>query len=211
MGCEGRVCCRLIRCLYMPIVSMSARTNDRLRVLLRSANIEDRVLAAEELAKCRGDSEALVLLWNLMRDREKRVREAAADAISEHGEAAIPLLKKGLDDTDWIIRYRSVEALGKVGGEKAIDLIAGMLQDENDHVKYMAAKSLTQRVPGSAVRLLERCLQDENPYVRRAAAMALATCRTPLARRALAERLELEASDEIRRLILMYLEQERPY
>ncbi|MDH7592865.1 MAG: HEAT repeat domain-containing protein [Methanomicrobiales archaeon] len=178
---------------------------EELQKLLSSPVRADRKRAAQLLAEGESSDLALASLWSLLGDPDKTVRAAASDALACHGEGAIPLLRKGLEDPDWVIRYRSVEALGRMEIAGVEDIIVGMLKDPREHVRYMAAKSLLNRVPPSAIDLLKACLRDDNVYVRTMAVAALASSNSGEAKGALMEHLYRESSEEIRSRIRAYL------
>lgn len=102
----------------------------------------------------------------------KNNKEKRAEAVSNLvliGKPAVAQLIPLLSDSDWRIRYRTLEALGQIGEVKVLPDIVMLLKDEKDHVRYMAAKSIgllgVNEVPATLIPLLN----DENHYVRQTA------------------------------------------
>lgn len=141
--------------------------------LLASDDPKDRAGAALALMEREPTERVLRMLGALLRDADKSVRGAAARALARHGAHALPILGEGLRDPSWIVRYRSVEALGLMRGVPVEGMIAPLLSDPREHVRYMAAKSLLERPIPAAIPALRACLSDPNGYVRRMAAAVL--------------------------------------
>lgn len=113
------------------------------------------------------------ILLSAIRDEDKGVRAQAAEALAGLGGDAVPDLISLLGESDWRIRYRAAEALGKIRLFEAVEPLTRALSDEKDHVRYMAAKSLGFLGAGDAVPDLVRLLSDENEYVRRMVVLSL--------------------------------------
>ena len=77
-----------------------------------------------------------------LRNLDKNVRAEATDRLIKSGTKAVPYLLPLLDDDDWIIRYRSLEALSGIRDTGTIEAIIKKTDDPKDHVRYMAAKAL---------------------------------------------------------------------
>jgi len=72
----------------------------------------------------RGGGEAVRPLTRALRDRDARVRIAAAVALGRIGETgALPHLAKLFRRGSWTVRAAAIEAIGTVGGKEAIDLL----------------------------------------------------------------------------------------
>jgi HEAT repeat protein len=121
-----------------------------------------------------------------LRDKDWRVRYAAAQALGAMGPAAatpevLQALLACLRDEDGEVRWAAAEALGQMGPAAAtpevLQALMGCLRDEDGSVRAAAAGALGAMGPAAATpevlqALLER-LQDEDRHVRRAAAEAL--------------------------------------
>jgi sulfatase modifying factor 1 len=68
--------------------------------------------------------------------------EVAAATLVACGEAAIPALIEATRSDNWVVRYRSVDALGILGSEKAVQTLVGLLRDENWQVRQSAMLAL---------------------------------------------------------------------
>lgn len=144
-------------------------------------------------------------LGQMLRAKKKEVRADAARALGVIGEPALPVLLLALQDPDWVVRYRAVEALGLIKGSRIDGLLLPVLDDPRDHVRYMAAKMLgVRRVPGAA-KHLERLLGDENVYVRKSAAKALGEIAVPASRTALEVALHRETEEGVRTALYIAL------
>lgn len=140
-------------------------------------------------------------LARLLRAKDKDTRAAAARALGDLGELAIPVLLTALQDPDWFVRYRAVEALGMIKKNRVDSLLIPALADPRDHVRYMAAKMLGVRHVHGAVKHLEQLLRDENEYVRKSAAKALGEIAVLSSRPALEVALREEISIGVRQVI----------
>jgi HEAT repeat protein len=121
----------------------------------------------------RMDDEVESLLAGLHASR-KEVRAEATYRLGQAGIRALPGLLKALRDSDWVVRYRAVEALTAVADTRVDSELIAALNDERDHVRYMAAKGLGIRRVRSSRVSLSRVLRDENEFVRMIAARSLA-------------------------------------
>jgi len=101
-----------------------------------------RMYAARALARIRAP-EAVETLVLLLQDTVKAVREEAASAIVALGEKSIPSLLKALDNPDWRVRLRVVEAMGMVKLPFAIEPLLSLLSHDPDTaVRQDAARAL---------------------------------------------------------------------
>ncbi len=94
---------------------------DELIPLLNHPNTQIRLRSAQifgHLQESRGQNLPDRVLQGLMQtlsDPEYNVRASAASAIATFGERAVPLLIKNLDNRNRIVRFWSIDALGKIG------------------------------------------------------------------------------------------------
>jgi HEAT repeat protein len=79
-----------------------------------------------------------------LRDRDDRVRKAAARALGGAGDArAVKPLVAALNDTeDGWLRHYAAEALGKLGNAGAVGPLEAALQDPLANVRQAAAEAL---------------------------------------------------------------------
>jgi HEAT repeat protein len=152
------------------------------------------------------DEEIPALLVDLHASR-KEVRAEAARRLGQAGTPALSGLCQALQDVNWVVRYRAVEALSAIP-DPTVDLVLiTALGDERDHVRYMAAKGLGIRKVQAALVPLIRTLGDENEFVRISAARALALLGNPGSIPALRERVELEPVERVKEEMKKALDQ----
>ena len=82
-------------------------------------------------------------------------------------------LIRALKDSDWGVRWRAAEALGKIGDRRAVEPLIEALEDIYEDVRREAAKALGEIGDGRAVEPLIRALKDSDWFVQRKAAEAL--------------------------------------
>lgn len=119
------------------------------------------------------DNIQICLLVYLLHDENKSVRQATAYTLGKIGMSAIPALLNALTCKNWIVRFRSVEALGMMNDTRVLNILISALDDEKDHVRYVAAKYLGKLRDDRAVKVLIKKLKDENAFVRKGVATAL--------------------------------------
>ena len=118
-----------------------------------------------------------------LRDPEKAVRNQAVQALVSIGSPVIPKVVNLLNDSDWKVRYRAAEVLGRLKSREVVNPLIRSLSDVKDHVRYMAAKSLCLIREPLAIDPIRKCLNDENEYVRRMAERAIITIEKEKTRR----------------------------
>jgi hypothetical protein len=127
---------------------------------LDSDIVENRTAAASAL----GHMRALVTLPELMRalaaDGDAKVREAAAAAIGEMGEDAVPALDAlataAADDPWPDVREAAIRALGKLGpaAGAAAPVLYAALEESDGHVRVAARNALFRVDPGNKQRIV---------------------------------------------------------
>lgn len=96
----------------------------------------------------------------------KALRRFGADA-----KAALPALRRALDDPDWEVRVNAVEGLGALGpaANEAFPKLAGLSQNDPQYgVRFSAVEALSRIEPDVAKVMvhLVRLLDDEDPDIR---------------------------------------------
>ena len=145
-----------------------------------------REAAATSLGKlARGSTREIPDLTEALKDKEPRVRAAAAEAIGQNCRAdaevakdAVPQLTELLKDADANVRVQCAFALGRMGSiaAPAVPVLAELaVKDKQASVRKEAAKTLAAIGPESrsAVQELVRALEDPQTDVRQYAALAL--------------------------------------
>jgi HEAT repeat protein len=108
-------------------------------------------------------------------------KEEAVDALVRIGTPVVESLIGALRDKDWRVREAAAWALGKIGDERAVEPLIATLRDKDSDVRKAAASALEKINPNwhtteEAKRQVSEfiaALRDENSYVREAAASAL--------------------------------------
>lgn len=128
-------------------------------------------------------------------DSERRLRLAAAEALSESPSArAVPSLGRALSDGDAGVRSAAAAALGKSAAPEAVLALLGHLDDGTPEVRRVVALALGDLGDARAVVPLIGKIQDSRPAVREAVARALAQLADPRSTPALV--LALHDADE---------------
>ena len=94
-------------------------------------------------------------------------------ALSKRKSPAIAGLLKALEHSNWYVRIKAVEALGKIGTETAIAELLKALEHFDGFVRKKAAEALGNIGSETAITGLLKALEDSDDYVRGDAAFAL--------------------------------------
>ncbi len=137
---------------------------------LENGNWKVREGAARALGNI-GDASVIPALVRALKDVEQ-VESVAVEALGKIGEPAIPALTDALGDADPGIRWRVVEALGKIGNSHAVPGLFKALEDSDKKVREHAVRTL-RNMGEPAVPGLIGALVDKDSTVRRNAADAL--------------------------------------
>jgi HEAT repeat protein len=168
-----------------------------------------RVLSAYALAKITPPCERALrcLTKELQHNRERSIREEAADALAEVGGGsalAVRALCRALRDRDEGVRYRSAYALFRIGeaARRATRALIACLQDPSTEVRGQAAVALAAvgNKTEAVVRALLPLLNDEDDDVRSQVAHVIWECGPPavIAVPALLKALE-DPNEDVRR------------
>ena len=102
-------------------------------------------------------------------------RNAALEALTRFGVAAVPVLVEASRDADVDVRKQAVDALASIGAPAAAQRLAELLEDADPNVRAAAAEALGAIGARETVALLERRLEaDPEPLVRLSALRSLA-------------------------------------
>ena len=99
--------------------------------------------------------------------------------------AALPALRRCLDDEHWWVRRNAAEAIGRMGtaGDEALPALVARLRDGDRRVRRATALGLAQRGAGAAaIGPLRQMFADEDRYNRFYARLALSRVDQPRAR-----------------------------
>jgi len=144
-----------------------------LAAVLRSGSDERRVAAANTLAEL-GDSSALNLLINALKDSEAAVRSAAINGLARMGDrqavtGLLPLLK----DRNRNVRVAAVSALGQLADAAAIKPLMALANDVEWEVRAVLAEALGRFGDRNALPAVLSLVKDSDQEVRQNAVEAL--------------------------------------
>ncbi len=113
-----------------------------------------RMSAAKGLARIK-DPRSIETLILLLQDKVPAVRDEACRAIQAIGEACVPPLLKGLQDPNWRIRLRAIEALSLLKPQVAVAPLMNLVANDSDSaVRQDAVRALGQIGNAHAIPLL---------------------------------------------------------
>ena len=113
-----------------------------------------RMSAAKGLTRLQ-DPRSIDTLIVVLQDKVPAVREEACRAIQAIGEASIPPLLKGLQDPNWRVRLRAVEALSLLKPQAAVAPLMNLVANDSDSaVRQDAVRALGQIGDAHAIPLL---------------------------------------------------------
>ena len=137
------------------------------------------------------DPKAVEPLIDALKDGNRDVQQAAAEALGEIGDPkAVEPLIEALKDGDEEIRRIAAKALGEIGDPKAVEPLIDALKDGNRDVQQAAAEALGEIGDPKAVEPLIEALRDKSWSVRGTAAKVLGEIGDPKAVEPLIEVLE---------------------
>jgi len=156
----------------------------RVVVLLREAQLDEAALAMQQIPAGRS------IVPEILRHRDRVVREGAAKLISSHPTAnEFHELVRALDDSDFWVRGYCAHALGQLGNPAALKPLFRLLSDDNWFVRAEAAAAIGKLGDARAVGWLVQLLADPDGNVRYSVERSLYELATeparPLLRRAL--------------------------
>jgi len=105
---------------------------------------DDRRLAVATGLSLLGDQRGLEALGQFVRTGSPEDRGAAAQALSQVGEAAVPLLLDILKASPPEAQQSAIQALGKIGSPEAIEALSQALEGQQVGVAVAAATALGQ-------------------------------------------------------------------
>ncbi len=87
---------------------------------------------------------------------------------------SVKYLLEVIADSDWWVRTRAADALGKIGGPKVVDAVLALIKDENQDIRRAAIEILNQTKDERAVAQLIEATKDTDWWVSERAVDALA-------------------------------------
>src|ERR1700722_1000061 len=131
------------------------------------------------------------LITGMLRDAEIEVQNKAVDVVikANHPDTVkflvevfnvigsakdVKYLLEVIADSDWWVRTRAADALGKIGGPKVVDAVLTLIKDENQDIRRAAIEILNQTKDERAVAQLIEATRDPDWWVSERAVDALA-------------------------------------
>jgi len=115
----------------------------------------------------------------LARDKESSVREVAAFALGQFGDAAsVPVLERALaKDPSTNVRREAARSLGEIGSENAVAPLAAAVNDPDPLVRRASAEALKRLEGESSVEFLTRSIARSRDSNQKARAIRLLPAR----------------------------------
>src|SRR2546429_6832493 len=107
------------------------------------------------------------------RDSDHGLAEAAANALTKIGSAAVPPLLEALKDENPIRRSQAARALGEINVPDAVPALLELLHDTDGTVRESAVLALWRMGGPEAAAGLTQALEDPDGLIRSRAAPAL--------------------------------------
>ena len=106
----------------------------------------------------------------------ERVRAARGGRGAERGRhrSSVKYLLAAMKDSDWWVRSRAADALGKIGGPKVIEAVLQLVRDKDEDIRRAAIEILNQTKDERAVDELIQATRDTDWWVSERAIDALA-------------------------------------
>jgi HEAT repeat protein len=150
-------------------MSLHSRANRHGFLIATMSQRDEAVHALSQLG-----SEGVKALLPLLGDSDHYVREAAAQALGQLGDArAVEPLLASLGDSDTGVRLAVEQALGQLGDARAVEPLLALLGGRDVYVSEKAAQALGQLGDARAVEPLLASLGERSRDVRWVAAQAL--------------------------------------
>ena len=113
-----------------------------------------------------------------LNDKNRTDRWLSIIALEKMGKPAMDYLVVSLKDEDKWVRYAAADALGNAGHADSVEHLIGVLSDSDQDVRFAAAEALGKIGDPKAVEPLNRVCKSDNGYVKVAAEEALLRIRS---------------------------------
>jgi HEAT repeat protein len=93
-----------------------------------------------------GDESSIDIVRRLMLDDQPRIRLLAALILSlwSREESAIQVLEEGYRNSDWTLKARILESIGRIGSVQSIPFLMNVLKEPSQSLRLIAAMALIQ-------------------------------------------------------------------
>lgn len=175
-------------------------TVQALCALVRDPKWKVRVATIRALAEI-GDPAAAETVLEALSDPHNLVREAAAEALGNLGNpVAVSYLVEAMSDSERFVRLAAIDSVGKMRNPSTINALITLLNDSDDAVRCFTVYALARIGQIQVIPALIASLDDtavpywEDRRICDIAAEALTTIGTPVARQAVQEWQQRQAS-----------------
>ena len=128
------------------------------------------------------------------RERERAARRRRGAERGRQRQFGQVPARASLKDSDWWVRSRAADALGKIGGPKVIDAVLQLVRDKDEDIRRAAIEILNQTKDERAVDSLIQATRDSDWWVSERAVDALAEIGSKRALPRLMEMLQAPAN-----------------
>ena len=96
----------------------------------------------------KGDEEAIKVVRQLLQDPQPRIRLQAALILSlwSREENAIQTLEEGYPNSNWELKARILEGIGRIGSTRSIPFLIHVLKEPSQTLRLISAMALIQCV-----------------------------------------------------------------
>jgi HEAT repeat protein len=143
--------------------------------MLRDPELEVQNKADRCGGACQPSRHGQVLWWTCSRTRMNTRAAPRSRCLNVVGTSkSVKYLLEVLADSDWWVRTRAADALGKIGGPKVVDAVLALIKDDNQDIRRAAIEILNQTKDERAVAQLIEATRDPDWWVSERAVDALA-------------------------------------
>lgn len=131
--------------LNMLAILKTPHTQQAVRQYLSERSWEISATAAI-LLLTEGDDLAVEIVQQLLKDSQPRIRLQAALILSlwSKDESAIQILEEGYAQSDWELKARILEGLGRIGSIRSIPFLINILHEPSQTLRLIAAMAIIQ-------------------------------------------------------------------
>jgi HEAT repeat protein len=131
--------------LNLLAILKAPETQQAIREYLMERSWEISATAAA-LLLTEGDESSIELVQQLLQDGQPRVRLQAALILSlwSREESAIQALEEGYQNSDWELKARILEGLGRIGSTRSIPFLINVLKEPSQTLRLIAAMALIE-------------------------------------------------------------------
>ena len=135
---------------------------------------EVRLAAVESLAVLK-DPSSIAALTKRLGDHNAQISKEAAKALGAFGSAALPFIRRCLDDGDTELEEKqsAIEGLGHIDSSEVVDICSVLMAREEHQIRKKLVDALLHCDSSQSIELLKQAVADEWPTVRAKALQSL--------------------------------------